>query len=146
MLTTSLYLAPTIWEFLVLAMSVASLAKTLSWSFFKYSNHFLFSFSSISFLFSASSYALVSAIFLTFCAACVVATTCWNSTCDMLTSAKLSVGYLVVEITRELDKEPSLYYSSIYINISWSVLQQYLLALISMPLSHVLLLIHMCFS
>ena len=26
----------------------------------------------------------------------VVATTHWNSTCDMLTSAKLSTGYLVV--------------------------------------------------
>ena len=52
----------------------------------------------------------------------VVATTCWNSTRDMLTSAKLSVGYLVVGITRELDKEPSLHYSSIYINTRWSVL------------------------
>jgi len=39
----------------------------------------------------------------------VVATTRQNSTCDMLTSAKLSVGYLVVGITRELNKEPSLY-------------------------------------
>jgi len=39
----------------------------------------------------------------------VVATTRRNGTCDMLTSAKLSVGYLVVGITRELDKEPSLY-------------------------------------
>ena len=47
---------------------------------------------------------------------CVVATTRRNSTCDMLTSAKLSVGYLVVGITRELDKEPSLHYFSIYIN------------------------------
>ena len=28
----------------------------------------------------------------------VVATTCQNGTCDMLTSAKLSVGYLVVGI------------------------------------------------
>ena len=73
---------------------------------------------------------------------CVVATTCRNSTCDMLTSAKLSAGYLVVGITRELDKEPSLHCSSIYINYMWSVLQQYLLALISMPLPHVLLLIH----
>ena len=34
----------------------------------------------------------------------VVATTCQNGTCSMLTSAKLSVGYLVVGITRELDK------------------------------------------
>jgi len=39
----------------------------------------------------------------------VVATTHRNGTCDMLTSAKLSVGYLVVEITRELNKEPSLH-------------------------------------
>jgi len=39
----------------------------------------------------------------------VVATTRRNSTCDMLTSAKLSVGYLVVGIIRELDKKPSLY-------------------------------------
>ena len=53
----------------------------------------------------------------------VVATTHQTSTYSMLTSAKLSVGYLVVGITRELDKEPSLYCSSIYINIMWSVLQ-----------------------
>ena len=45
----------------------------------------------------------------------VVATTCWNGTCSMLTSAKLTEGYLVVGITRELNKEPSLYCSSIYI-------------------------------
>ena len=70
----------------------------------------------------------------------VVATTCWNGTCSMLTSAKLTEGYLVVGITRELDKEPSLHCSSIYINYIWSVLQQYLLALMSMPLPHVLLL------
>ena len=38
----------------------------------------------------------------------VVATTRRNGTRSMLTSAKLSVGYLVVGITRELDK-PSLY-------------------------------------
>jgi len=37
----------------------------------------------------------------------VVATTCRNSTRSMLTLAKLSVGYLVVGITRELNKEPS---------------------------------------
>ena len=54
----------------------------------------------------------------------VVATTRRNSTRSMLTSAKLSVGYLVVGITRELDKEPSLHCSSIYINTRWSVLQQ----------------------
>ena len=55
----------------------------------------------------------------------VVATTRRNGTHSLLTSAKLSVGYLVVGITRELDKEPSLHYSSIYINYMWSVLQQY---------------------
>ena len=54
----------------------------------------------------------------------VVATTCWNGTCDILTSAKLSVGYLVVGITRELDKELLLHCSSICINPIWSVLQQ----------------------
>ena len=31
----------------------------------------------------------------------------------MLTSAKLTEGYLVVEIIRELDKEPSLHFFSI---------------------------------
>ena len=70
----------------------------------------------------------------------VVATTHWNSTCSMLTSTKLLIGYLVVGITRELDKKPSLHCSSIYINTRWFVLQQYLLALMSMPLPHVLLL------
>jgi len=55
----------------------------------------------------------------------VVATTRWNGTCIMLTSAKLLVGYLVVGITRELDKEPSLHCFSIYTTTSWSVLQQY---------------------
>ena len=39
----------------------------------------------------------------------VVAIIHQNSTCSMLTSAKLTEGYLVVGITRELDKEPSLY-------------------------------------
>jgi len=58
------------------------------------------------------------------------------------------MGYQVKsgEITRELDKEPSLHCFSIYINYMWSVLQQYLLALMSMPLSHVLLLIHYVFT
>jgi len=72
----------------------------------------------------------------------VVATTHYNSTRSMLTSAKLSVGYLVVGITRELDKESSLHCSSIYINTTWSVLQQYLPTLMSMYCPHVLLLIH----
>ena len=53
----------------------------------------------------------------------VVATTHQNGTCSMLTSAKLSVSYLVVEITRELNKEPSLHCFSIYINTMWSMLQ-----------------------
>ena len=39
----------------------------------------------------------------------VVATTRRNGTRSMLTSAKLSVGYLVVGITRELNKEPLLH-------------------------------------
>jgi len=39
----------------------------------------------------------------------VVATTRRNGTHSLLTSAKLSVGYLIVGITRELDKKPSLY-------------------------------------
>ena len=39
----------------------------------------------------------------------VVATTCQNGTHNMLTLAKLSVGYLVVRITRELNKNPLLY-------------------------------------
>ena len=54
----------------------------------------------------------------------VVATTRQNGTYSMLTSAKLSVDYLVVGITRELNKEPLLHCSSIYINTMWSVLQQ----------------------
>ena len=54
----------------------------------------------------------------------VVATTRWNSTCSLLTSAKLSTGYLVVEIARELDKEPLLHCYPIYISYKWSVLQQ----------------------
>ena len=49
----------------------------------------------------------------------VVATTCRNST-----SAKLSVGYLVVGITKELDKEPLLHCYPIYISYRWSMLQQ----------------------
>jgi len=53
----------------------------------------------------------------------VVATTRRNSTYSLLTSAKLSIGYLVVEITREPDKEPLLYCSSIYTTTSWFVLQ-----------------------
>ena len=52
----------------------------------------------------------------------VIATTCRNGTCSMLTSAKLIEGYLVVGITRELDKEPLLHCSSIYINTTWSIL------------------------
>ena len=51
-------------------------------------------------------------IIILFSHLCVVATTRQNGTYDMLTSAKLSVGYLVVGITRELDKELLLYCSS----------------------------------
>ena len=71
-----------------------------------------------------------------------VATTRQNGTHSLLTSAKLSVGYLVVGITRELDKEPSLNCSSIYINTMWSVLQQcvylmsYYLSTILLPQSY----------
>jgi len=54
----------------------------------------------------------------------VVATTHYNGTCSMLTSAKLLEGYLVVGITRELDKEPSLHCYPIYISYRWSMLQQ----------------------
>ena len=54
----------------------------------------------------------------------VVATTRRNGTRSLLTSAKLSVGYLVVGITRELDKEPLLHCSSIYIDTRWFILQQ----------------------
>ena len=73
---------------------------------------------------------------------CVVATTRWNGTCSMLTSAKLSVGYLVVGITRELNKKPSLHCFSIYINTMWSILQQcvylmfYYLSTMLLPQDH----------
>jgi len=72
----------------------------------------------------------------------VVAITHRNGTCSMLTSAKLTEGYLVVEITRELNKEPLLHCFFIYINTMWSMLQQYLSALMSMYFPYVLLLIH----
>jgi len=72
----------------------------------------------------------------------VVATTHLNGTHSLLTLVKLTEGYLVVGITRELDKEPLLHCFSIYINTMWSVLQQYLSALMSMHHPHVLLLIH----
>jgi len=75
----------------------------------------------------------------------VVATTCCNSTHSLLTSAKLTEGYLVVGIIRELDKEPLLHCSFIYINYMWSMVQQYLPALMSMPLPHVLLLRPPCY-
>ena len=48
----------------------------------------------------------------------VVATTRQNGTHDPLTLVKLTVDHLAVGITRELDKEPSLYCSSIYIHYS----------------------------
>ena len=76
----------------------------------------------------------------------IVATTCWNGTRSMLTSEKLLVSYLVVEIIRELNKEPSLYYL-LYIYIAPGLYYNNIyLALKFMLLPHVLLLIHMCFS
>jgi len=75
----------------------------------------------------------------------VIATTCRNGTRDMLTSAKLSVGYLVVEITRELNKELSLYYLLYIYMAPGPCYNNIYPALKSMPLPHVLLLIHMCF-
>jgi len=54
----------------------------------------------------------------------VVAITHRNSTCSLLTSAKLSTGYLVVEITREPNKELSLHCYPIYISYRWFMLQQ----------------------
>jgi len=57
------------------------------------------------------------------CLELVVATTCRYGTCSLLTSAKLLVGYLVVGITRELNKEPSLHCYPIYISYKWSMLQ-----------------------
>ena len=55
----------------------------------------------------------------------VIAITRRNDTCSILTSAKLKEGYLVVGITRELDKKPLLYCYPIYISYRWSMLQQY---------------------
>ena len=76
---------------------------------------------------------------------CIIATTCWNGTCSLLTLAKLSIGYLVVGITRELDKELSLYYP-LYIYMAFGLCYNNIyLVLKSMLLPHVLLLIHMCF-
>ena len=75
----------------------------------------------------------------------VVATTHWNGTRSLLTSAKLSVGYLVVGITRELDKEPSLYYPLYIYMAPGPCYNNIYLALKSILLPHVLLLIHMCF-
>ena len=67
----------------------------------------------------------------------VVATTRQNGTHSILTSAKLSVGYLVVGITRELDKEPSLY-CPLYIYMApGPCYNNIYLALKSMPLPHV---------
>jgi len=76
----------------------------------------------------------------------VVATTRRNGTHSMLTSAKLSVGYLVVGITRELDKKPSLYYPLYIYMAPGPCYNNIYLALKSMSLPHILLLIHMCFS
>ena len=67
----------------------------------------------------------------------VVATTRQNSTCSLLTSAKLSVVYLVVGITRELNKEPSLY-CPLYIYIAPGLCYNNIYpALKPIPLPHV---------
>ena len=76
----------------------------------------------------------------------IIATTCQNGTRSLLTSAKLSIGYLVVGITRELDKKPLLYYL-LYIYMAPSpCFNNIYLALKSMLLPHVLLLIYHVFS
>jgi len=75
----------------------------------------------------------------------VVAITRRNGTHSLLTSAKLLTGYLVVRITRELDKEPSLYYPLYIYMAPGPCYNNIYPALKSMLLPHVLLLIHMCF-
>ena len=65
-LVTSLYLDLIIWKVLVFFKSMTFFVKTLFQSFFKYSNYFLFSFFSMSILFSAFSHILASAAFLAF--------------------------------------------------------------------------------
>jgi len=76
---------------------------------------------------------------------CIVAITYRNGTHSLLTSAKLLVRYLVVEITRELDKEPLLYYPLYIYMAPGPCYNNIYLALKSMRHPHVLLLIHMCF-
>ena len=76
----------------------------------------------------------------------IVATTCQNSTHSLLTSAKLSIGYLVVGITRELDKKPLLYYPLYIYMAPGPCFNNIYLALKSMLLPHVLLLIYHVFS
>ena len=56
----------------------------------------------------------------------VVATTRHNGTCSLLTSAKLLVGYLVVEIYKRTQQGALTILSTIYIHGFWSMLQQYL--------------------
>jgi len=68
MLVISFHLAPVTWRVLISLKRVASSAKTLFWSCFKYSSSFFFFFSK-SFYFLAFSLALAST-FLTFWAAC----------------------------------------------------------------------------
>ena len=75
----------------------------------------------------------------------VVATTHQNGTHSLLTSAKLSDSYLVVGITRKLNKEPSLYYPLYIYMAPGSCYNNIYPALKSMHLPHVLLLILMCF-
>ena len=78
----------------------------------------------------------------------VVATTRHSRTNDLTTSKALQWGYQVKSggITRELNKEPSLHCSSIYINYMWSMLQQYVyLMSIYHASTSCPLLIHICF-
>ena len=83
-------------------------------------SHFHFHFTFLSIIFNLGlKFSVISYVTVTNCHMMlhvVVAITCRNSTCDMLTSAKLSVGYLVVGITRELDKKPLLHCYPIYIS------------------------------
>ena len=69
MLVIFFYLASTTWKVSVPFKRVIFLAKTLSQSFFRYSNYFLFSFSFTSLYFLVFFYTLALATFLAFCAA-----------------------------------------------------------------------------
>ena len=78
---------------------------------------------SMKYIYSTSQMSKLSLTLHTF-SVTIVVTTRQNGTCSLLTSAKLSVSYLVGGIIRELDKEPLLHCDPIYINYMWSILQQ----------------------